>query len=149
MTIEFKYNDGGREASGRKGKTGDCVTRALAIATGRDYAEIYDRLAAGTANQRKSKYNRLAGQRTARKGLYTRHKWFKDYMAELGFTWTPTMQIGQGCKVHVRRDELPSGRLVLNLSRHSAAVIDGVLHDTYDSSRSGTRCVYGYWRLAD
>jgi len=24
-------------------------------------------------------------------------------------------------------------------------VIDGVLHDTHDCSRDGTRCVYGYW----
>ena len=57
------------------------------------------------------------------------------------------MRIGSGCKVHLRADELPAGRLIVNLSRHSAAVIEGVLHDTYDSSRNGTRCVYGYWRL--
>jgi len=25
------------------------------------------------------------------------------------------------------------------------AVIDGVINDTYDCSREGTRCVYGYW----
>jgi hypothetical protein len=24
-------------------------------------------------------------------------------------------------------------------------VIDGVLHDTHDCTRGGTRCVYGYW----
>ena len=24
-------------------------------------------------------------------------------------------------------------------------VKDGVLYDTYDCSRNGTRCVYGYW----
>jgi hypothetical protein len=24
-------------------------------------------------------------------------------------------------------------------------VIDGVIHDTFDPSRGGTRCVYGYW----
>ena len=28
------YNDGGRTAAGFKGETGDCVTRAIAIATG-------------------------------------------------------------------------------------------------------------------
>lgn len=26
-----------------------------------------------------------------------------------------------------------------------AAVVDGVLHDTFDCSRGGTRCVYGYY----
>jgi hypothetical protein len=24
--------------------------------------------------------------------------------------------------------------------------VDGALHDTYNGSRNGTRCVYGYWR---
>ena len=50
-------------------------------------------------------------------------------MQGLGWRWVPTMHIGQGCK----------------LSGHCAAVIDGVLHDTEDCSRDGTRCVYGYF----
>ena len=37
------------------------------------------------------------------------------------------------------------GRLVVSLSRHWTAVIDGVIFDTHDPSRRGTRCVYGYW----
>ena len=57
------------------------------------------------------------------------------------------MSIGSGCKVHLRADELPSGRLIVSLANHVVAVIDGVLHDTHDSSRDGTRCVYGYWKL--
>jgi hypothetical protein len=56
------------------------------------------------------------------------------------------MQIGSGCRVHLRADELPGGRLVVALSRHSTEVIDGVIHDRHDCSREGTRCVYGYWR---
>lgn len=55
------------------------------------------------------------------------------------------MQIGQGCKVHLRADELPQGRLVVSLSKHHSAVIDGVVHDTFDPNRDGTRCVYGYY----
>ena len=55
------------------------------------------------------------------------------------------MQIGQGCKVHLRADELPPGRLVVSVSRHTTAVIGGVIHDTYDPAREGTRCVYGYY----
>jgi len=31
------------------------------------------------------------------------------------------------------------------LSRHLTTVIDGVIYDTYDPSREGTRCVYGYY----
>lgn len=66
-------------------------------------------------------------------------------MGELGFTWVATMQIGSGCKVHLRTDELPAGRIVCFVSRHATAVIDRVIHDTHDPSRDGTRCVYGYW----
>ena len=38
------------------------------------------------------------------------------------------------------------GKLVVNVSKHSTAVIDGVIHDNHDPSRAGTRCVYGYFR---
>ena len=30
-------------------------------------------------------------------------------------------------------------------SKHCTAWIDGECHDTYDPTRDGTRCVYGYW----
>jgi len=39
-------------------------------------------------------------------------------------------------------------RLILSLSKHLAAMVDGVVHDTHDPSRGGTRCVYGYWSEA-
>jgi hypothetical protein len=35
------YNDGGREAAGYKGKVGDCVARAIAIANEKPYQEVY------------------------------------------------------------------------------------------------------------
>ena len=41
--------------------------------------------------------------------------------------------------------ELPRGPLIVKVSRHLTAVIDGVLYDTHDCSRGGTRCVYGYF----
>lgn len=149
--IKFQYNDGGREAAGFKGKTGDCVCRAIAIATGRPYKEIYERLANGNATQRRSKRECKAksGVRTASKGINTNRKWFADYMAELGFQWIPTMLVGQGCKVHLVENELPDGKLIVNVSKHFAAVIDGVLNDIYDCSRGGKRCIYGYYLLVE
>jgi hypothetical protein len=146
--IEFQENDGGRAAAGYKGKAGDCVTRAIVIASGRPYVEVLAEMAAINARMPRSKRRQrgAVGSQTALRGIYTRSKLFKDYMIRNGFVWTPTMKIGSGCRVHVRHGELPMGRLVLQLSRHCAAVIDGVLHDTYDSSRNGTRCVYGFWR---
>lgn len=147
--MQLIINDGGRAAAGFKGSTGDCVARAIAIASGRPYQEVYDRLAAGNAMQRRSKYAKSKdGVRTAARGINTGRKWFKDLMTEWGFVWTPTMAIGQGCKVHLREDELPKGRLVVAVSKHYTAVVDGVLNDTYDCSRDGTRCVYGYYSYA-
>lgn len=148
ITMPFIYADGGRAHAGYAGKAGDCVARAIANVTGRPYQEIYDRLAAGNATQRRGKGETKRRERTASNGIMTRRKWFDDYMASLGFRWVPTMRVGQGCKVHLRAGELPMGKLVVNVSRHMTAVIDGVIFDTYDPSRAGTRCVYGYYEYA-
>ena len=142
--MQFKYNDGGRSAAGYKGKTGDCVTRAIAIATGNPYQEIYDLVNQMGSNERVGK--RKKGVSSSRTGVYK--PTIKKVMEHLGFVWVPTMFIGQGCKVHLKAEELPSGRIVVNLSKHSAAVIDGILHDTYDCSRGETGCVYGYYKKA-
>ena len=145
----YKYNDGGRKEAGFKGEARDCVCRAIVIASGRPYQEVYDRLAEGNASQRRSKGQKTKLPKSARNGIYVKRKWFKNYMKELGFEWTATMQIGSGCKVHLKSDELPKGRLVCVVSRHYVSVIDGVINDTHDCSREGTRCVYGYWKLKD
>lgn len=141
VETQFVYNDGGRAAAGFKGKTGDCACRAIAIATGLPYELVYKDLNRWALSERVGKRKR--SKSNARTGVYCRT--MRKYMAELGWQWVPTMQIGSGCTTHVRADELPSGRLVLNLSRHFAAFVDGVLHDTHDCSRDGMRCVYGYW----
>src|SRR6185295_3883785 len=100
-TIPFTYNDGGRQMAGYTSTARDCVTRAIGIATGLPYQQVYVSLAQGNAGQRKSKHSKRAGQRTANHGIITQRKWFKDYMSKLGFTWVPTMGIGTGCKVHL------------------------------------------------
>jgi hypothetical protein len=35
---KFRYDDGGRKAAGFKGRAGDCVTRAIAIAAQLPYS---------------------------------------------------------------------------------------------------------------
>lgn len=141
--IAFVQDDGGRAAAGYRGETGDCAVRAVAIAAELPYSDVYDRVNALAKGARRG--SRIA-ESNARTGVH--RELMHKLMADLGFEWTATMQIGSGCKVHVRAGELPAGRLVLNLSKHYAAFIDGALHDTYDCSREGTRCVYGYWRKA-
>ncbi|HMD09496.1 MAG TPA: hypothetical protein VKH63_18345 [Candidatus Acidoferrum sp.] len=141
----FQFDDGGRRAAGYKGKAGDCVVRAISIATGKPYQQIYDLVNSLAAYERTGKRKR--GKSDARTGVYKTS--IKRVMQALGWVWTPTMQIGSGCTVHLRADELPTGRLVVSVSKHLTAVIDGVIHDTHDCSRRGTRCVYGYWQPPD
>lgn len=140
------FDDGGRAAAGYKGAARDCVARSIAIVTQRPYVEVYKALSAGMGTMRHPKTG-LKRPASARNGVYTKERWFKAYMKSLGFTWVPTMGIGTGCKVHLAAGELPDGRLVVQVSNHCTAVIDGIIHDTFDPQREKGRCVYGYWRL--
>lgn len=139
--LRFVFDDGGRAAAGFKGSTGDCACRAISIATGLPYAEVYDAINALGSNERTGRRKR--GRSNARTGVYT--QCVRKFMASIGWRWVPTMQIGSGCTTHLREGDLPNGRIVAVLSRHYAAVIDGVIRDNHDPSRGGTRCVYGYF----
>ncbi len=139
-TARFVQNDGGRAAAGFRGKTSDCVVRSVSIVTGRPYREVYDLVNTLALRERPRRAKKRSSARTGVQKPTTGR-----LMEALGATWTPTMSIGSGCKVHLRREELPQGRLVASVSRHVVAVIDGVVHDTYDPTRDGKRCVYGYW----
>ena len=130
--MQFQFNDGGRAEAGFKGKAqGDCACRAIAIATGRPYREIYDLI------------NQVAGEPVARKKV--KRKVYEKILKDLGWNWVSTMKIGQGCRVHLCREELPTGILIVSVSKHLTTVIDGVIHDIFDPSRNGTRCVYGFY----
>ena len=146
MSIKFKYNDGGRAEAGYKGDAGDCGCRAASIALGVPYKTMYDLMNDYAKKERITKRNRTRS--SARDG-YAR-KTFHKLMYHFGWVWVPCMSIGSGCKTHLNDGEIPSDQpIICNLSKHYAAVVDGVLNDTYDSSRDGTRCVYGYWKKCD
>ena len=49
--MDFVYSDGGRAAEGFKGKAGDCVVRAIAIATEQRYVAVYEALSEGCRRQ--------------------------------------------------------------------------------------------------
>lgn len=144
--MEFKFATGGRENYFKGQNVGDCVTRAICNASGKDYKEVYDRLFVLTKTRRYSKRERHYRHESPRNGVFTRVA--KKYIEqELGWVWVPCMGIGTGCQVHLDEDELPkTGNYILNLSHHFTCIKDGVLYDTYDCSRDGNRCVYGYWR---
>jgi len=145
--VEWVRDDGGRSVAGFKGDTGDCVTRALAIATGMPYRTVYDELferqrVFSGGRSRKARRIRERGA-TPRQGVF--REVYQAFLEEVGWRWVPTMKIGSGCQVHLRSDELPGGTIICRLSKHIATVKDGVVHDIHDPSRDGTRCVYGYF----
>jgi hypothetical protein len=135
------------------------VTRAIAIATRQDYRGVYDALNEMGQQERPTKRGRKSSSRTG-----VSRKMYEKYLLARGWVWTPTMKIGSGCTVHLVVDELPAGRLIVSLSRHLTCVSIyestngdkrspeygvvtryGVVRDTHDPTRGGTRCVYGYY----
>jgi hypothetical protein len=146
--LTWEHDDGGRWAAGFKGHAGDCGARAASIATGRPYEDVYRLLAKFHSESPLTRWQKKRGfkwERSARNGV-TVHAMRRYLIGECGWVWTPTMSIGSGCTVHLAVGEVPmSGPLVVRVSKHFTAVVDGTILDTYDCSRDGTRCVYGYW----
>lgn len=141
--MEWIYDDGGRAAAGFRGHTGDCVARSIAIATEVPYRKVYDGLNELAA------FERPRRRRRSNSRLGVQPVTYRRWLQQAGWAWTPTMGIGTGCRVHLVEGELPEvPRLVVRLSKHLTAVVDGVIHDTHDPSRAGSRCVYGWWSPA-
>lgn len=158
--MPVNIDDGGRAAAGYQGSTGDCVVRAFAIVSTVDYETVYR-----TILERQDEHLRTSRRAYARRirsaGTIGRHKsprqgvfndvW-RQLAADLRWEWVPTMSIGSGTTVHLAEGELPEddpssgepARLIARCSKHSVAVIGGVVHDTFDPTRDGTRAVYGY-----
>lgn len=100
---EFVYDDGGRKEAGYRGDTGDCVTRAIAIATQDDYRRVYDVLH-GIALDRGAR-----GRKASPRNGVTR-KDYDRYLTAIGWVWTPTMQIGSVRAAVERRRPAARGR---------------------------------------
>ena len=156
--MTFIYNDGGRKAAGYKGKTGDCVVRAVAIATKQDYRTVYRDCA--RINEAEG------GKRSGRNGINVYGEAFAEYMKRLGWIFVDARkgksrmncdQLSElACKEH--RDFI-AWVTPMGIRSHYVAVIDGVFNDTWDSSRlkrsydsgpsSGPGRIKGYWRKID
>jgi hypothetical protein len=145
----WEDTDGGRRAAGYGEPKGDCVARAIAIATEKPYTEVFEALKAASADYVK----RWPDSVTA--GLIKRSRSGGDpasgcfdavsgrYLRSIGWEYTRLRE-----RVFLRADQLPRGRLIAAINRHYVAVIDGVIHDIYDSGEGGKRPVKGYWSKA-
>ena len=151
--MEFKYSDGGRSIYFKGKHAGDCVTRAICNATGKDYKEVYDRINELAKEESLKKHSKRS---SARNGVY-KETW-KKYLKEIGWVYHSTCSFGSHKqKVKFVDGALPNGNVIVALSKHLTCLKDGVIYDTYDCSRKEyydaygdlqincERCVYGYW----
>ena len=162
---DFVYDDGGMYAAGdsfdnptpkriKSGKVyqeevqGFDHIRAIAIATGLDWADVRKRYKAFEDSKERGY---LRGIDTTinppyRASVSVHAKNVKEFINdELGWNWIPTMAIGSGVTVHCRKEDLPRGNLILRCSKYYMASINGIIHDAFDNTRGGNRAVYGYW----
>lgn len=134
-TMIYVYNDGGREAAGYKGRSRDCVTRAIAIAADLPYKQVYDTLLQSMRKKAKSKGRKLTTY--PNDGIHD--EVYAPYLVTLGFKWVSS--IG-----YLEDDDLPKeGKVVVSMKGHLCAAVNGVVHDTYDCSRKGKRIFHGYY----
>ena len=100
MELDFRFHDGGR-SNYFKGEAGDCVVRAIAIATNTDYKVVYDELFqinkdylssknTKLSKQMKSRANQKGG--TPRNGNYK--KIYHDYLINKGWKWVTLRKFG-------------------------------------------------------
>ena len=137
--IDYQHNDGGRAAAGYRGSAGDCVVRAIAIASGQSYQTVYAAMAetmhehgyartgdAGRAGRKRR------GQKTvtAVQDIVLRHFGFRKVKLPRGPRPTYT-------QAHARY-----GTCVVSTTGHMAALKDGALQDTHDGR------AYDYGELA-
>ena len=131
--IGFERTDGGRAEAGYRGRAGDCVTRAIALATragaptGDDYRAVYQVVARAELD--------AGGKRSARNGV--RKKATAAAMRELGFERVGLTARANGGRWLTLTEvwERFGGRaraMVIQTTGHVAAIVDGRLMDATD-----------------
>ena len=133
--IDYHYDDGGREAAGYRGRTGDCVVRAIAVCARQDYRAVYLTMAehmkrngyAASGNayairERTRRAPRRKGQITVRR--------VQDHVLELyGFR---KVRLPAGARPTFTEAHQRYGDFIVGTTKHVAAVVDGALRDTFD-----------------
>tara|TARA_R110001599_G_scaffold189910_1_gene384688 strand:- start:782 stop:1201 length:420 start_codon:yes stop_codon:yes gene_type:complete len=134
--MRYKETDGGRLDSGFRGLGGDCVTRAIAIATEIPYRQVRKALTDLTIE--------MTGglDRSAANGVAVPVS--HAYLTSLGWQLVIT-------KKSYLKDIPMTGTLIACLPRHTTAVINNTVHDRWDSRKSrktkcGSPVMQGYYQ---
>ena len=135
--LEYQYNDGGRSEAGFKGDAGDCVTRAIAIASKKPYSEVRKELMDAKKQWMKTSRSRHAKScKTSSVRNGTERTVWKPYLESLGWVKHNQIRFGSSNRKDLVRENLPKGNVIVQVRKHVMAVIDHVVHDTWDSRES-------------
>lgn len=127
-----RISDGGQKEAGIR-DTNDCTVRAIAHATGKPYAEAHSFMARN-------------GRKTGR-GAFFHGIVYKNRDDILGFRFVPVhTNRSRGLKTFLLRNpQCRKGTWVVQMHHHVAALKDGVLMDSFDSSRK--EFLYEAWQV--
>lgn len=134
VNVRFKWNDGGRSIAGFVGLTGDCVPRAIAIATGIAYRDVY-----AAMHERSSTSPRRGVTRSV----------YGPYLEEKG--WTVRKAIGLPLNTELLVHGPPDGVRIIGCAKengtrnHLFSWIHGELHDTWDPRDDSEYCATEFW----
>ena len=151
ISPEFMYNDGGR-SDYFKGKTGDCVTRAItisleknALGTPKNYKQIYNDLWAFQKQYALENNTLLAKQLRERKTFSVRRGVSSSimhlYLKSLNYDFYPEPLTNEILK--------SEDNLILMFKKHTSAIINGVVNDDYnpfEDNRRALKKMYGYYK---
>lgn len=131
--LSFNKNDGGRSAAGYKGDTGDCVTRAIAIATGNDYETTRQdlmKVTDGFRGKSRTKVAKSIKNNSVRNGVLK--EIYRPYLEAIGWKRVALQKFGDPKRYYMTTDDLPMGTVIVEMRKHLVTVIDHVVQDTWD-----------------
>ena len=112
---------------------GDCVKRAITIATESDYREVSREL------------NRI--KREIECKSFTEKPVYKEYMKRHNFEKLSFPAVKGRPRMNGERfcESYPEGRYILNMAGHLSCCVDGIIYDTWDCS---DKCVYNAFKVS-
>ena len=129
--LEYHYNDGGRAAAGFRGKTGDCLVRAVAIATGLPYRDVYHTV---SSTMKKHGYRAsgnvyLQTQELRKPGMLRVGAVQRLVLKDYGFV---KVSLPPGPRPTYTQAFQQFGTCIVSTNGHVATLMDGALQDTFD-----------------
>ena len=156
--LGYEYDDGGRQAAGYKGSTGNCVVRAIAITTDFGYQHVYDAMAdamkcAGYARSGNAYATRKRKDGKPAKGNGLNGRQVQEMvLRHFGFE---KVKLAKGPRPTYAEAHKAYGECIVSTTKHMAALKGGALRDTFDGREydygdiAGERKAMSVWVRSD